>query len=94
MNPESSRRALFLGDHAETIEGMQYAEGRQLIENLNVAATPDHLVYTHKCTPGECIVWDNRCAMHRATNFDTARDRRKMRRCTINGERPQDAFYD
>jgi taurine dioxygenase len=93
-HPESGRFAIFLGDHAESIEGMPYEAGRQLIEDLNVAVTPAHLVYTHAWTPGECIVWDNRCTMHRATNFDTAHDLRKMRRCTINGERPVDAFFD
>ncbi len=93
-HPESGRVALFLGDHAESIEGMPYADGRRLIEDLNVAATPTHLVYTHKWTAGECMVWDNRCTLHRATNFDTSNDLRKMRRCTINGEPPQDAFYD
>jgi len=93
-HPETGRPALFLGDHAESIEGMDYAQGRQLIEDLNVVATPPQLIYTHTWTPGECIVWDNRCTLHRATNFDTAHDLRKMRRCTINGERPRDAFFD
>jgi taurine dioxygenase len=93
-HPESGRTALFLGDHAESIEGMPYEAGRQLIEELNVAAAPAHLVYSHKWTPGECIVWDNRRSLHRATNFDTVNDLRKMRRCTINGERPVDAFFD
>jgi len=73
---------------------MPYEEGRQLIEDLNVAATPAHLVYTHTWTPGECIVWDNRSTMHRATGFDVANDRRKMRRCTINGDKPMDGFFD
>ncbi len=94
QHPETKRLSIFLGDHAEYIEGMPYEEGRALIEELNVAATPAHLVYTHKWTPGECIVWDNRCTMHRATGFDVDRDRRKMRRCTINGDRPTDGFFD
>lgn len=94
QHPETKRLSIFLGDHAEYIEGMPYEEGRALIEELNVAATPAHLIYTHKWTPGECIVWDNRCTMHRATGFDVDRDRRKMRRCTINGDRPTDGFFD
>lgn len=93
-HPETDRPAIFLGDHAEYIEGMPYEEGRALIEELNVLATPPHLVYSHKWTPGQCIVWDNRCTLHRATNFDTAADLRKMRRCTINGEPPVDHFFD
>ena len=94
QHPETKRLGIFLGDHAEYVEGMPYEEGRALIEELNVAATPAHLVYTHKWTPGECIVWDNRCTMHRATGFDVTNDRRKMRRCTINGDRPTDGFFD
>ena len=94
MHPDTKRLGIFLGDHAEYVEGMPYEEGRQLIEDLNVAATPAHLVYTHTWTPGECIVWDNRSTMHRATGFDVANDRRKMRRCTINGDKPMDGFFD
>jgi taurine dioxygenase len=93
-HPETQRLGIFLGDHAESIEGMEYSAGRQLIEELNVAATPAHLVYTHTWTPGECMVWDNRCTLHRATPFDVVNDRRKMRRCTINGDRPTDGFFD
>lgn len=87
-HPETGRKALFLGDHAESVEGMDYAAGRALIEELNALITPPEIVYSHKWTTRECIVWDNRCLLHRATPFDTARERRVMRRCTINGERP------
>lgn len=93
-HPETGRPTIFLGDHAEYIEGMPYEEGRALIEELNVLATPPHLVYSHKWVPGQCIVWDNRCTLHRATNFDTSTELRKMRRCTINGEPPVDHFFD
>ena len=94
QHPETKELGLFLGDHAESIEGMPYADGRKLIEELNVLATPAHLVYRHKWTPGECMVWDNRSTMHRATGFDVGGDRRKMRRCTINGDKPTDGFFD
>jgi len=94
IHPETGRQCLFLGDHAESIEGMSYAEGRALIEEINELATLDHLVYAHRWTPGECIVWDNRCLMHRATSYDPAIERRKMRRCTTNGDKPRDSLFD
>jgi len=87
-HPDTGRKAIFLGDHAETIEGMDYDEGRALIEELNVMITPPARVYSHRWSPRECIVWDNRCTLHRATGFDEARLKRVMRRCTINGDRP------
>jgi taurine dioxygenase len=87
-HPETGRKAIFLGDHAESIEGMDYAAGRQMIEELNQVITPRSSVYTHKWSPRECMVWDNRALLHRATGFDTARHKRVMRRCTINGDKP------
>jgi taurine dioxygenase len=90
IHPETGRKAVYLGDHAECIEGMDYDKGRQLIEDLNALITPDDLVYSHKWSPGECVIWDNRCLLHRATGFDTATEIRVMRRCTTLGETPQD----
>lgn len=87
VHPETGRRAIYLGDHAEYVEGLPYVEGRALIETLNVMTTPAHLVYSHKWQPGECMVWDNRCTLHRATGFDTSHHKRVMRRCTILGDK-------
>jgi taurine dioxygenase len=87
-HPETGRKAIFLGDHAEEIEGMPYDEGRALIEEINAMITPPERVYTHHWSPRQCMVWDNRCTLHRATGFDEARLKRVMRRCTINGDRP------
>ncbi len=86
VHPETGAKCIYVGDHAESIEGMDYNEGRALIEDLNVAATPAHLVYAHAWQPGECVVWDNRSTLHRATGFDTAHHIRVMRRCTILGK--------
>jgi alpha-ketoglutarate-dependent 2,4-dichlorophenoxyacetate dioxygenase len=87
-HPETGRKAIFLGDHAEAIEGLPYDDGRALIEELNAMITPPERVYSHRWSPRQCMVWDNRCTLHRATGFDEARLKRVMRRCTINGDRP------
>ena len=87
-HPETGRKAIFLGDHAESIEGMPYDEGRALIEELNVLATPPSNIYSHVWKPRECMVWDNRCTLHRATGFDESQYIRVMRRCTISGDKP------
>jgi taurine dioxygenase len=87
-HPETSRKCLYLGDHAESIVGMPYAEGRALIEELNALAVHPDLTYEHRWTPKELIVWDNRCVMHRATPYDPATQGRVVRRCTVLGEIP------
>lgn len=88
-HPETGRKAVFLGDHAEYIQGMDYDEGRALIEEVNAMIVHPDLTYRHRWTPGELIVWDNRCLLHRATEYDTATQRRVIRRCTVLGEVPQ-----
>jgi len=87
-HPETGRKAIFLGDHAQEIEGMGFDESRVLIDELNELITPQSQVYTHVWSPRECMVWDNRCTLHRATGFDEVNRVRVMRRCTINGDRP------
>ena len=90
-HPETGRPALFLGDHAETIEGMDYQEGRDLIEQLMTTSITDDMIYSHKWQPRECAIWDNRCTLHRATGFDTTKHIRVMRRCTTLGQVPNAA---
>ena len=87
-HPETGRRCLYLGDHAEYIQGMDYAAGRALIEEINAQAIHPSRVYRHRWCNGDLIVWDNRCLLHRATEYDTATVRRVMRRCTVLGEVP------
>ena len=87
-HPETGRKCIYLGDHAEYVVGMPYTEGRALIEDLNTLAVHPDLTYEHRWTAGELIVWDNRCVMHRATPYDPATQRRVIRRCTVLGEVP------
>jgi alpha-ketoglutarate-dependent 2,4-dichlorophenoxyacetate dioxygenase len=87
-HPETGRACLYLGDHAESIVGMPYAEGRALIDELNALAVQPDLTYEHRWRPHELIVWDNRCLMHRATEYDPKTQARVVRRCTVLGEEP------
>jgi taurine dioxygenase len=88
-HPETGRKCLFLGDHAEYILGMDYEAGRALIEELNALAIHPDLTYAHRWRPGQLILWDNRCLLHRATEYDVSREPRVIRRCTVLGEVPQ-----
>ena len=88
-HPNTKRKCLYLGDHAEYVQGMDYGSGRALIDELNDLAIHSDLCYAHRWTPGELILWDNRCLQHRATEYDPATQRRVIRRCTVLGETPQ-----
>jgi alpha-ketoglutarate-dependent taurine dioxygenase len=88
-HPETGRKCLFLGDHAETILGMGYDEGRDVIEKLNERIVALARIYTHRWRQGDFMVWDNRCLLHKAESYDTAREARVVRRCTVLGEVPR-----
>ena len=88
IHPETGRKCLYLGDHAEYIVGMPYEAGRALIEELNTLAVHADLTYEHRWSARELIVWDNRCVLHRATPYDAATQGRVIRRCTVLGEVP------
>jgi taurine dioxygenase len=87
-HPETHRKCVYLGDHAEFIVGLPYDEGRALIEELNAMIIHPDLTYEHRWTAGELLLWDNRCVLHKATAFDEAREARVVRRCTVLGEVP------
>jgi taurine dioxygenase len=87
-HPETGRQCVYLGDHAESIVGMPYGEGRALIDELNAIIIHPDLSYEHRWTAGELLLWDNRCVLHKATAFDLATQGRVVRRCTVLGEVP------
>jgi len=82
--PESGRKSLFVASHAGRIFGMPEAEGRPLIDELIAHVSQRQFVYTHRWRPNELVMWDNRCTMHRGTDFDDLRWVRDMRRVTVS----------
>ena len=88
-HPITKRKSLFLGDHAEYIENMDYEKGREFIEILNKLAINPKFIYTHKYNEGDVLAWDNRRLLHRGMKYDTAKEKRVMRRTTILGEIPK-----
>ena len=47
-HPETGRKCMYLGDHAEIIVGMPYDAGRALIEELNALIVYPDLCYEHR----------------------------------------------
>ena len=50
---------------------------------MHAAAVHIHLPWS----VGDAVIWDNRCLLHSATDFDWMTDVRIMRRTTTVGER-------
>ena len=87
VHPDTGRKCLYLGQHASHIAGQPVEEGRALIAMLNAHCTQPHYTFTYRWSVGDAVIWDNRCLLHSATDFDWMTDVRIMRRTTTVGER-------
>ena len=85
VHPGSGCKTLYLASHAMRIHGMPVPEGRILLRDLMEHATLPQFVYTHRWQVGDMVMWDNRCTMHRAREYD-ARQVRELHRTTVMEE--------
>jgi taurine dioxygenase len=74
-HPETGRRALYLGRRRNAyLRGLPLAESEALLDELWSYATRDetawHNQWRHQWQPGDVVLWDNRCTMHRRDSFD------------------------
>ncbi|MEZ5668722.1 MAG: TauD/TfdA family dioxygenase [Alphaproteobacteria bacterium] len=88
-HPGSGRRHLFIGAHARSIVGMTVPEGRMLLADLLEHATQPRYVHSHRWTPGDLLVWDNRCTLHRGRLFDLSEPRELRRSTTLDVDAPE-----
>jgi alpha-ketoglutarate-dependent taurine dioxygenase len=89
IHPDTGKPALYLGNHAIGIVGMTEAGSTALLAALLAHTTQPRFVYTHRWRKGDLVMWDNRCALHRAVaNFDMNRYRRVMHRNVVKGTVP------
>ena len=88
-HPETGRKTLYIGTHTSHIEGRE-AQGRALLEELQAYATQPRFVYSHRWRPGDVVMWDNRCLLHRAVaNYGMNKERRVLNRTVVRGtDRP------
>jgi alpha-ketoglutarate-dependent 2,4-dichlorophenoxyacetate dioxygenase len=82
--PESGRKSLYVASHAGRIFGMPDDEAEKLIDELIEHTSQRQFVHTHRWRANDLVMWDNRCTMHRGTDYDDLRWVRDMRRVTVS----------
>jgi alpha-ketoglutarate-dependent 2,4-dichlorophenoxyacetate dioxygenase len=81
-NPANGRDSLYLASHTYAIDGVPDEQAQALItELIDHATAPEH-TYLHQWQPGDVIMWDNRCVLHRGLPWP-ANKPRHMARTTI-----------
>ncbi len=80
---ETGRPCLYLGRREYAyIPGLPLAESEALLDEVwQFAALPENTM-TQTWRPGDLVIWDNRCVLHRRDGFDDAQ-RRLMKRCQV-----------
>ena len=82
--PETGRRNLYLASHAMRVIGMSDEESEKLFQELTEHATQPQFVLSHRWRVNDLVMWDNRCTMHRGTDFDDWRWKRDVQRATVS----------
>jgi alpha-ketoglutarate-dependent taurine dioxygenase len=89
VHPVTGRKSLFIGRHAFRIPGMADADAQALLDELLEHACRPPRTYLHRWQPGDLMIWDNRCILHRACAYDYDKPR-VMRHVRIAGDPADD----
>jgi taurine dioxygenase len=76
-HPISGRTSLYLStpQRCVAVSGMDDAEAAAMIEFLYAHSTADANAYRHSWSPGDVVMWDNGCVLHRADHDGVVGDR-------------------
>ncbi len=86
-HPETGRKALYIGGHVQSFDGMTDEESQPLIDFLMKHSIRPEFTCRFRWERGSLAFWDNRCTQHFAVN-DYPAETRIMHRVTVCGDSP------
>jgi alpha-ketoglutarate-dependent 2,4-dichlorophenoxyacetate dioxygenase len=78
-NPVNGRDSLYVASHTFAIDGRAQEEAQALIAELIEHTTARGHTYLHRWQPGDVIMWDNRCVLHRGRPWPAEKPRHVVR---------------
>lgn len=86
-HPETGRKAIYVGSHTESFDGMTDEESDPIIKYLMEHTHRPEFVCRVRWDVNTLVFWDNRCCQHCAIN-DYNGQRRRVQKITISGDTP------
>jgi len=88
-HPESGRKAIYINPiRIECILGLDHKEALPLLAELLEHATAERFQYRHQWKPGDLVMWDNRCLLHKANGDYDMDQTRYLYRVMLQGDVP------
>jgi alpha-ketoglutarate-dependent taurine dioxygenase len=88
-HPESGRKAIYINPiRIEGILGLDHKEALPLLAELLEHATAERFQYRHQWRPGDLVMWDNRCLLHKANGDYDMDQTRYLYRVMLQGDVP------
>jgi taurine dioxygenase len=88
MHPELHRRGLYLGgEWGSCIDGMEADRAEALYGELLQHMIQERFCYRHRWKAGDVLMSDNRCSMHRASEWDEEHHVRRLHRIIMIDDR-------
>jgi taurine dioxygenase len=80
-HPELGKRGLYLGgEWGSSIDGLEPGRAQALYDGLLQHMIQERFCYRHRWQAGDVLMSDNRCSMHRASEWDEAAYVRRLHR--------------
>jgi len=88
-HPETGRKAIYINPiRIEGIVGLDHREALPMLDDLLAHATQSRFEYRHKWQPGDLVMWDNRCLLHKANGDYDMNQIRYLYRIMLKGTVP------
>jgi taurine dioxygenase len=88
-HPENGRRSIYINPiRIEGIVGMDHREALPLLDELLAFGTQGAFQYRHEWRPGDLVMWDNRCVLHKANGDYDMGQTRYLYRVMLQGDVP------
>src|SRR5215510_8523246 len=89
-HPESGVKSIYLNPiRVEGILGLDHKEALPLLTELLMHGTQERFQYRHAWKPGDLVMWDNRCLLHKANGDYDMNQVRYLYRVMLQGDVPR-----